>query len=104
MLSRTAESLYWTSRYIERAESIARLLEVAYRMSLMPTAGEGHENEWASILAAAGVSHAFTASGQEPTADAVTEYLIFDPENPSSIRNGIAAARAHPARLSGPEC
>lgn len=93
MLSRTAESLYWTSRYIERAESIARLLEVAYRMSLMPTAGEGHENEWASILAAAGVSHAFTASGQEPTADAVTEYLIFDPENPSSIRNCIAAAR-----------
>ena len=36
MLSRTAENLYWTSRYLERADSIARLLEVAYRISLIP--------------------------------------------------------------------
>ncbi len=36
MLSRTADQLYWMARYVERAENIARILEVSYRMSLMP--------------------------------------------------------------------
>ena len=55
MLSRTAENLYWLARYMERAETMARLLEVGYRMALMPSAGEGYRNEWASLVAAAGV-------------------------------------------------
>ena len=54
MLSRTAENLYWTSRYLERADSIARLLEVAYRISLNPNTQEGYNNEWESILATSG--------------------------------------------------
>ena len=41
MLGRTASSLYWMSRYVERAENMARLLEVGYRISLMPGAIEG---------------------------------------------------------------
>ena len=48
MLSKTAENLYWTSRYIERADSIARLLEVAYRINLIPNSSRVH-NEWTSI-------------------------------------------------------
>ena len=44
MLSRTAENLYWTARYIERADSIARLLEVAYRIHLIPNTSEGYLN------------------------------------------------------------
>ena len=36
MLSRTADHLYWMSRYIERAESLARLVDAHYRMSLLP--------------------------------------------------------------------
>ena len=36
MLSRTAENLFWSARYIERADSLARLLEVGYRISLIP--------------------------------------------------------------------
>ena len=36
MLSRTADQLYWMARYVERAENIARILEVSYRMSMMP--------------------------------------------------------------------
>ena len=54
MLSRTAENLYWTARYLERADSIARLLEVAYRISLIPNTQEGYNNEWESILATSG--------------------------------------------------
>jgi uncharacterized alpha-E superfamily protein len=47
MLSRTAENLYWIGRYMERAETMARLLEVGYRIALMPSAGAGYRNEWA---------------------------------------------------------
>ncbi|MEL7140107.1 MAG: alpha-E domain-containing protein, partial [Pseudomonadota bacterium] len=36
MLSRTAESLYWTARYIERAECTARLIEMGHRMAMLP--------------------------------------------------------------------
>jgi uncharacterized alpha-E superfamily protein len=61
MLSRTAENLYWLARYMERAETMARLLEVGYRMALMPSAGEGYRNEWASLVAAAGSSAGFEA-------------------------------------------
>ena len=50
MLSKTAENLYWAARYIERADSIARLLEVAYRIHLIPNATTSYNNEWDSIL------------------------------------------------------
>ena len=55
MLSRTAENLYWTARYVERADSIARLLEVAYRIHLIPNTDEGYLSEWDSILKASGI-------------------------------------------------
>ena len=48
MLSRTAEYLYWISRYMERAETNARLLDVGYRMSLFPNPN-GYNNEWESV-------------------------------------------------------
>ena len=50
MLGRSAAALYWMSRYMERAENMARLLEVGYRISLMPGAVEGHRDEWRSTL------------------------------------------------------
>ncbi len=53
MLGRTAASLFWMSRYVERAENMARLLEVGYRISLMPGAIEGHRDEWRSTLTSA---------------------------------------------------
>ena len=44
MLSRTANNLYWLSRYMERAENFARILEVADRMSMMPGAAADARN------------------------------------------------------------
>lgn len=41
MLSRTASELYWLSRYLERAENMARMLDVSYSLSLMPQDGRG---------------------------------------------------------------
>jgi len=59
MLSRTAENLYWTARYVERADSIARLLEVAYRIHLIPNTNEGYLSEWDSILRASGIKEEY---------------------------------------------
>lgn len=94
MLSRTAENLYWLARYMERAETMARLLEVGYRMALMPSAGEGYRNEWASLVAAAGSSAGFEAKfGETFRQRDVETWLFYDRENPSSVISSIEAAR-----------
>ena len=93
MLGRTASSLYWMSRSMERAENMARLLEVGYRVSLMPGAIEGHRDEWRSTLQSAACSSAYDAKFEEITAAKVIGFLIFDEDNPSSIRSSIKSAR-----------
>ena len=50
MLGRTAESMFWMSRQIERAENMARLAEVGFRISLLPGTDAGHREEWRSTL------------------------------------------------------
>lgn len=93
MLSRTAESLYWMTRYMERAETMARLLEVGYRISLMPSAGEGYRNDWASILTAAGSTDGYAAKYGTPEQSQVESWLFFDTENASSVASCIGRAR-----------
>ena len=93
MLSRTAESLYWTARYIERAETNSRLLEVGYRMSMMPSQAGGYVNEWTSLLAAAGVAEPFAEYYTETNETNILNFLIFDERNPSSIKICIRSAR-----------
>ncbi len=48
MLGRIASNLYWMSRYMERAENIARLTEVGHRLSLTPDIGSGYREDWQS--------------------------------------------------------
>ena len=93
MLGRTAASLYWMSRYMERAENMARLLEVGYRISLMPGAIEGHRDEWRSTLQSAECSEAYDEKYDDVTAARVIQFLIFDEDNASSIRSSIKTAR-----------
>ena len=93
MLGRTASSLYWMSRYMERAENMARLLEVGYRISLMPGAVEGHRDEWRSTLQSAACDVGYDKKHPEIHGAKVIQFLIFDEENPSSIRASIKTAR-----------
>jgi uncharacterized alpha-E superfamily protein len=94
MLSRTAENLFWLARYMERADTMARLLEVGYRMALMPSAGEGYRNEWASLVAAAGSSSGFEAKFEDSFRQRDVEtWLFYDRENPSSVMSCIETAR-----------
>lgn len=94
MLSRTAASLYWVGRYVERAEFTARLIEATIRLdSLSPRpAGEG---AWESALLVTAANHAFTLSGEERSPANVSRYLTLDRANPSSIRACLDAARGN---------
>jgi uncharacterized alpha-E superfamily protein len=75
MLGRTASSLYWMSRYMERAENMARLLEVGHRISLMPGAIEGHRDEWRSTLLSAACEHTYMAKYKSITAQQVINFF-----------------------------
>ena len=92
MLSRTADNLYWIARYMERAETVARLLEVGSRISLLPSA-QGYRSEWDSLLQATGMAHSFAEKHGEPVQRAIESFLFFDRDNPSSIASCITAAR-----------
>ena len=94
MLSRTADNLYWLSRYAERAEFVARILDAALRLAALPSSyGGGETNEWASALASAGDPDVFKPLYASVTEATVCDFLAFSPHNPSSIRSCIETAR-----------
>ncbi len=92
MLSRTADNLYWIARYMERAETAARLLEVGARMALIPSA-HGYRNEWDGLLRATGTADGFAAKYRDPVQRNIESFLFFDRDNPSSVASCITAAR-----------
>jgi uncharacterized alpha-E superfamily protein len=92
MLSRTADNLYWIARYMERADTVARLLEVGSRISLLPSA-QGYRSEWDSLLQATGMAHAFAQKYGQTVQRNIESFLFFDRDNPSSIASCITAAR-----------
>ncbi len=93
MLSRTAENLFWIGRYLERAETKARLLEMGARNALLPNTGGGYRNEWESVLASCGTLAEFTEKYGQPVQRNVESHLFFDADNASSILSCIRAAR-----------
>src|SRR6201987_3415085 len=95
MLSRTADNLYWLSRYVERAEYLARILEATQRLTALPLAYSGATNEWESAVLTAGCANAFFAAFEEANEETVTEFLAFSPANSSSIRNCFEVARTN---------
>jgi len=101
MLSRTANTLFWMARYVERAENTARILDVTYRMSLLPQQDELSSNEWFAPLNITGTLFPF--SGRYPTVGAhdVLRYMVLDPDNPSSIYSCAKAARENARAVRG---
>ncbi|WOI57083.1 alpha-E domain-containing protein [Palleronia sp. LCG004] len=93
MLSRTAENLFWIARYIERAETNARLLEVGTRNAMLPDTAGGNRNEWASVLMASGTKAQFDAKYDAAVERNVETHLFFDADNPSSVSSCLNAAR-----------
>jgi uncharacterized alpha-E superfamily protein len=95
VLSRTADSLYWLSRYMERAENLARILDLAQRLSALPSAYAGTTNEWDSALSSAACKEAFEAAFGEATRENVLTFIVAADSNPSSIRACIETARTN---------
>jgi uncharacterized alpha-E superfamily protein len=95
VLSRTADSLYWLSRYVERADYLARSIEAAARLSALPTHYGGQANEWESAVATAGCGSIFHETHETATAETVGAFLIAGPNNPTSIVKCFETARAN---------
>ncbi|WP_340110019.1 alpha-E domain-containing protein [Pikeienuella sp. HZG-20] len=89
MLSRTAENLFWTARYLERAEAAARLIEMGRRMTLIPGPSR---DEWRSVAAVAGAAHLFDED-ERITEARIVEKLVLCPDSPASIRYCLNRAR-----------
>lgn len=95
MLSRVAYSLYWLSRYIERAENITRLLEVHLQLLLdfQSIEDDSLKDHWSSIVASSGSEELFHELYPATTNETVTAFFAFDRRNPSSILACVYAAR-----------
>ena len=93
MLSRTASHLFWMARYIERAENMARILDVTANMALVPNAALSEAALWQPALEISGNAEAFQERFKDYTASNVIHYLAMDKENPSSIYSALYSAR-----------
>ncbi len=91
MLSRVADSVYWMSRYIERAENVARFVDVNIQLTL--DAAAGHDQQWDPLVAITGDYEDFARIYGKASESSVIRFLTFDEENPNSIVSCVRAAR-----------
>ena len=105
MLCRTANELYWMGRHIERAENTARMLDVTYRMSLLPydsvEPGLAWAEPWAVPLITTGLATAYYERFPELSAGNVLRFMLLDAANPSSIYCCLRAARESARSVRG---
>lgn len=91
MLSRVAESIYWVARYIERAENIARFIDVTLNVILDQP--EGAAEPWMPLVSTTGDHKLFAERYGQATSENVIKFLTFDPEYPNSIISCLHNAR-----------
>jgi uncharacterized alpha-E superfamily protein len=101
MLSRVASSLYWMSRYVERAENTARVLDVTWRMSLLVKEAALQDQEWFAPLNITGTLFPFAGRHDHVCAREVLHYMALDPDNPSSIYACAKHARENARAVRG---
>ncbi len=101
MLSRTADHLFWMSRYTERAENTARMLDVNYQTSLLPQSAAVAELGWQGLLSISELLPAYTTRHGDVTPRAVMEFMVKDENNPSSIVSCLRAARENARAVRG---
>lgn len=100
MLSRTADHLFWMSRYIERAENLARLLDVTWQMSLVPQSLDAANQNWNAVIALNSLEETYAKKYSTVNADNVLRFMVSDPDNFASIHSCLRLARenAHAVR------
>ena len=101
MLSRTADHLFWMSRYTERAENTARMLSVSYETSMLPQRPEDATRAWQGVLSISELIPAYQARYQDVTRDNVLFFMVADESNPASIVSCLKAARENARAVRG---
>jgi uncharacterized alpha-E superfamily protein len=91
MLSRVADAIYWASRYVERAENVARFIDVT--LNLMLESSAHGDSDWLSLVLTTGDQELFEKKYGKADAESVTQFLTFDAEYPNSILSSISRAR-----------
>ncbi|HEY9859885.1 MAG TPA: alpha-E domain-containing protein [Candidatus Obscuribacterales bacterium] len=91
MLSRVADSIYWLNRYVERAENVARFIEV--NLNLLLDSPAGVTQQWEPLILTTGDLPLFQQRYGEASADNVMRFLTFDRQYPNSILSCLSAAR-----------
>ena len=91
MLSRVADALFWMSRYVERAENVARFMDVNLRLMLdLPT---GVDEQWEPMVNTTGDHKLFIKKHPVATRENVIQFLAFDASYPNSILSCLRSAR-----------
>jgi uncharacterized alpha-E superfamily protein len=101
MLSRTADHLFWMSRYMERAENTARMLNVNYETSLLPQSAEATEQGWRGLLSISELTPAYLQRYSGFNGRDVMDFMVRDENNPSSILACLRAARENARAVRG---
>ena len=101
MLSRTADHLFWMSRYTERAENTARMLNVHHETSLLPQSAAVSQYGWLGVLSLSELLPAYTERQGEVSPRGVMRFMVLDDENPSSILACLKAARENARAVRG---
>jgi uncharacterized alpha-E superfamily protein len=91
MLSRVANSVYWMNRYIERAENVARFIDVNLNLTL--DLGDSMKEQWGPLVDTTGDRAAFEKKYGQPAHESVWEFLTFDKDNANSIVACLRSAR-----------
>lgn len=100
MLSRVANALYWTSRYVERAENVARFVNVSLDQTL--DAGFGSAvSSWEALVRTTGDLEWFREHYGSPNPQSVTQFLTFDRRYPNSIATAVYNARQNAQAVRG---
>ncbi len=93
MLSRVAEHLYWLGRYLERADNVARLVDVNVQTTT-EQAPAGGGQAWDAVIGAMGVAEAFAAAREARPDLSPVDFVIYSGSHPQSLRSTVASARA----------
>ena len=101
MLSRTADHLFWMSRYTERAENTARMLDVNYQSSLLPQSQAMTQAGWEGLISISELLPAYTKVHGDIKAQEVMDFMVKDESNPSSILSCLSSARENARAVRG---
>lgn len=94
MLGRTANSLFWMFRYLERSENTARLLEAALRMALTRDVASTEE-EWRSVVSTLGIRQRYQETNETFDGHSAWNFVLRDKANPANVREMFGAVRSN---------